>query len=542
MQRKVACRRKATIVTEKMESKAQRVAILYKRNAEPEEQILQALEEALRNEGIDVFIDRHLEVGVEWAKQIEEQIREADAVIPLISEAAVNSEMLAFEVAHAYDVSQATDGRPAILPVRVNYTGPLPEPLGGILDPLQYILWDGEYATEGLISELIYGLQHLPAPASRAETLPEKGERLTAKLPVPSKPAPQPRETETTFTVPAALESVGGAVPLSSHFYLARPVDEDLGNALDQRDSIVLIKGARQMGKTSLLARGLAKARENGFVAASNDLQKLSGSNLVSANSLYMTLCESLADQLDLDVLPSETWKESRGANANFERYLKREVLRNIDSHFVWAFDEVDRLFGYEFGSEVFGLFRSWHNDRALDPSGPWSKLTLAIAYATEAHLFITDMNQSPFNVGTRLEVNDFTSLQVAELNRRYRSPLKDSDEISRLVKLVGGHPYLVRRSLHELATDPRLTFDLFCETADHDDGFFGDHLRRILMLLAKDPDLLEVMRGVLDGKPCPDQVSFYRLRSAGLLRGSSPHEVLPRCQLYRQYLRRHLR
>jgi len=34
----------------------------------------------------------------------------------------------------------------------------------------------------------------------------------------------------------------------------------------------------------------------------------------------------------------------------------------------------------------------------------------MAIAYATEAHMFITDMNQSPFNVGTRLSLADSPS------------------------------------------------------------------------------------------------------------------------------------
>ena len=72
----------------------------------------------------------------------------------------------------------------------------------------------------------------------------------------------------------------------------------------------------------------------------------------------------------------------------------------------------------------MFGLFRSWNNERLLDPSGSWSRFTLVIAYATEAHLFITDVNQSPFNVGTRLTLEDFTREQVAELNRRYGSPL----------------------------------------------------------------------------------------------------------------------
>src|SRR4030095_4393445 len=100
----------------------------------------------------------------------------------------------------------------------------------------------------------------------------------------------------------------------------------------------------------------------------------------------------------------------------------------------------------------VFGLFRSWHNERALDPGGPWSRLTLAIAYATEAHLFITDVNQSPFNVGTRLTLEDFTFDQVADLNQRYGSPLRNAVEVRRLFTLLGGQPHLVRRGLNELA------------------------------------------------------------------------------------------
>jgi len=62
----------------------------------------------------------------------------------------------------------------------------------------------------------------------------------------------------------------------------------------------------------------------------------------------------------------------------------------------------VDRLFATPFGTEVFGLLRPGITSGALDPSGPWANLTIAIAYATEAHLFITDLNQSPLNIGTR--------------------------------------------------------------------------------------------------------------------------------------------
>jgi hypothetical protein len=197
-------------------------------------------------------------------------------------------------------------------------------------------------------------------------------------------------------------------------------------------------------------------------------------------------------------------------------------------------------LFTCDIGSEVFGLFRSWHNDRALDPSGPWGRLTLAIAYATEAHLFITDLNQSPFNVGTRLVLEDFSLEQVADLNGRYGCPLRNSDEVRRYYRDVGGHPYLVRRGLHEMVTRG-IDIIQFESQADRDEGIFGDHLRRILVSLAKDDELTKVVQAVIRGQPCPNLESFYRLRSAGLMSGTSPHDVHPRCQLYTAYLNRHL-
>ena len=41
---------------------------------------------------------------------------------------------------------------------------------------------------------------------------------------------------------------------------------------------------------------------------------------------------------------------------------------------------------------------------------------------------------------------------QVADLNRRHGSPLRDKAEVARYFRLVSGHPYLVRRGLYEMA------------------------------------------------------------------------------------------
>ena len=484
------------------------VVLLYKRHVEPDEEILKLLETGLLSNGYKVFIDRHLSVGMEWAREIERRVQTADAVIPLLSAASVTSEMLTCEVQIAHDARERQQGKPRLLPVRINYEDPLPDPLGGILNHIQYALWTGPQDNEQVVTDLLASLKS--SPESRPTLVRQK------------------------------LEAVGGAVPLDSEFYILRPTDEDFYAAISRRDSIVLVKGARQMGKTSLLARGLQRARGMGAKVVLTDFQKLNAAHLESVETLFMTLAELIADQLDLDVLPDEVWNARRGPSMNFERYIRREVLGKIGCPLVWGLDEVDRLFTCDYGSEVFGLFRSWHNERSLDPTGPWERLTLAIAYATEAHLFITDINQSPFNVGTRLTLDDFTFEQVAELNRRYGMPLRGTDEVMRFFRLLNGQPYLVRRGLHELATHGG-GLAAFEEAADRDEGPFGDHLRRMLILLARDEELSDVVRAVLKGQPCPTMESFYRLRSAGVMSGDSAKDVKLRCQLYATYLERHL-
>lgn len=331
-------------------------------------------------------------------------------------------------------------------------------------------------------------------------------------------------------------------MPLDSRFYLVRPTDDEFLSAVAQQDSIVLVKGARQMGKTSLLARGLQQARRAGARGALTDFQTLGGAALLSQEALLLTLAESLADQLDLDADPREGWNSARAPNTNLERFVRRDVLGALTEPLVWGLDEVDRLFppACAFGSEVFGLFRSWHNRRALDPSGPWSRLTLAIAYATEAHLFITDLNQSPFNVGTRLTLSDFTEAQVADLNGRHGSPLPAPADIARFHALTGGQPFLVRQGLNGIG-GRGLSIEDFEAEADRDEGLYGDHLRRMLLTLSEDAGLTDVVRGLLSGRPCPTPESFYRLRSAGILSGGSAADARFSSRLYGNYLAHHL-
>jgi DNA-binding winged helix-turn-helix (wHTH) protein len=371
------------------------------------------------------------------------------------------------------------------------------------------------------------------------ETVPRRGFRFVADVREWKEGGDRPEEK----SLPGAasrLEPVGGAVPLDSPFYVTRVTDEEFRTAVARGDSIVLVKGARQVGKTSLLARSLRDARAAGAIVILSDLQLLNASHLSSAETLFLTLAKSIAEQLELAVSPSEGWDAELSPSMNFTRFVRRKVLSRNEAQLVWGLDEVDRLFPCAFGSEVFGLFRSWHNARALDPAGPWRRLTLALAYATEAHLFITDIHQSPFNVGTRLTLEDFTLEQVATLNRCYGSPLNSEQEVARYFNLVGGHPYLVRCGLHALVTH-NSSLDILEAHAYHDEGMFGDHLRRLLITLTSDAALAEVVRGLLQGRPCPTAESFYRLRTAGVIVGEAPAQAKLRCRLYTDYLKTHL-
>jgi serine/threonine protein kinase len=489
-----------------VKTKELQVVLLYRRNVQPDEQIMRALEEKLAAQGYRVFVDRHLAVGVDWAREIENKIGAADAVVALLSASSVQSEMLAYEVQLAHSFAERQNGKPRLLPVRVQFQSQLPDPLHSALDGLNYALWNDPADNDKIVAEL-----------EKALEVPQEAFRRRPNL-----------------------EPVGGALALDSKFYIVRPTDHEFYSAVARHDSIVLLKGARQMGKTSLMARGLQQARKAGARVVLTDFQKLNSAHLQSVDTLFLCLAQAIAEQLDLDVAPEDSWNPRRGPSMNFERFLRREILGQINGRLVWGMDEVDRLFSCSFGSEVFGLFRSWHNERSLDPSGPWQNLSLAIAYASEAHLFIADVNQSPFNVGTRLVLADFTLDQVRELNQRYGCPLINDGELDRFYSLLGGQPFLTQRGLHQMA-DRSIAYNEFAEGAARDEGPYGDHLRRIFVSLNQDPALCEVVRSVICGRHSSSTDSFYRLRSSGIVAGDCARDMKLRCQLYEQYLSRHL-
>ena len=216
-------------------------------------------------------------------------------MIPLLSAASMHERDAGLRVRVAHEVAEQA-GKPRILPVRVAYDGPLNDEIAGILDRVQYTVWEGPQDDERLIEELLYSLRN---PTARSENLP--------------------------------LEPVGEArSPHDSRFWIVRPTETEFRTAIGRGDSIVLIKGAKcQMGKTSLLARGLQQARDAGAKCVRTDLQKLNTAQLENGG-VPSTWRLAISSRI------SWTWTcfrrtsgtRRRGANINFERYLRREALK----------------------------------------------------------------------------------------------------------------------------------------------------------------------------------------------------------------------
>ncbi len=480
-----------------------RIALLYRPNLLPDGNVLRTLEERLRTLGHDVFVDNQHKISPAWAKAVEDPIRRADAVVAIVSPQAMRSEMLEYEVETAHDQFIRT-GKPVLLPVRVGADDALEGTVASILDPLHFFAWTGPDDDERLVAELLSAITE-PLKASAVEI---------------------------------KLEPVGGAVPPDSPFYVARDCDAEFLQALNAHESILLVKGARQIGKTSLLAQGARRSRDTGSRVVVTDFQKFNTAQMTSDETFYRLLAATLARQLKFIYDFAGCWDDIFGANLNMENFL-RDVVDSTEEQLVWYMDEVDKLFTAPFASDFFGLVRSWHNSRSTEPDGPWRKLTVVIAYATEAHLFIQDLNQSPFNVGRRLNLEDFNIQQVIDLNGRYGGPLTNYAATESLHALIGGQPFLTRCALDALATN-RETLPSLLKNAMEDEGPFNDHLKRILISVSRLPEVGDYVRSVLAGSAQPHQEPYYRLLSAGIVRQRADGKIVFRCELYRLYLSRH--
>jgi|GEM_PF-373125 len=515
--------------------KTARVFISY-RSQPPDSDLAEEFYQALRAAGHQVFLAAEsIRLGTDWAKCIDEELEKCDYFLLLLSPKSATSEMVTEEVRRARELRDTRQSqRPGILPVRVNFplSSPLNYDLRGYLSRIQQREWQSAADTPRILEEVLHILA---------------GGELPPQPPEPSPPEPPRPEGPDRPPMPVAEPELrrepGGKVRLDSGLYIERPpIEQDCYEEVEQPGALIRIKAPRQMGKTSLMARILNHAREQGYQTLSISFQQANGSLLANLDDLLRWFSEQVGDRLEQLQQLEAFWSEHRPSKDKCKRYFERCLLTNLEQPLVIGLDEVDRVFPYrEVADDFFGLLRYWHEAAGSGDTNSdlWDNVRLVIVHSTEVYVPL-DINQSPFNVGKSVELPEFNLNQVRNLSQRY-GLFWEKAEVEQLMTLVGGHPFLVRKALYHIRRGD-ITLERFADNASTEAGIYSDHLRRHLMNLQTYPHLAEALsQVVMKSQPVDlNAEQSYKLDSMGLIKLDG-NQAIPRCDVYRQYFREHL-
>jgi len=360
---------------------------------------------------------------------------------------------------------------------------------------------------------------------------------LQAHLRTSSSSAPPPAPPPAPPLLSAPLERPSGIVGSESPFYVSRPELEKPCIAEIVKDGALLrIKGPRQTGKTTLMARLLEHAADSGARTVRVDLQLADARILGDLNQLLQWICAVVRRRLDI-VKIDEEWDDVFGPKDNCLIMFEDYFLPAAPSPLVLALLSVDRLFEWpQVADEFLTLLRGLHE--MSKSQRIWAQLRLVLEYSTEMYVPM-DINHSPLNVGLAVQLGEWDHATVAALARRHGLAWGES-EVTELMGLIGGHPYLVRVALYHLAQG--MTLEQLLANATTAEGVFAEHLQHLLWRLHQQPELAAAAGYVLAAsEPIRlDTELAFKLVSLGLVhrRGS---EVEAGREIYRCYLSRHL-
>ncbi|AUB36436.1 putative ATPase, archaeal AAA+ ATPase superfamily [Nostoc flagelliforme CCNUN1] len=517
-------------------SKSARFFISY-RSQDPDLSLAHNFYEALKAAGHKAFMaGESIRLGEKWPQRIDQELKLCDYFLLLLSKRSATSEMVTEEVRQAKQLRDGSDQhKPVILPIRVNFpwSAPLNYDLRGYLQQVQQREWNSPADTAKILQEIFSLLADGESERLREWKSGELGNEQLFSPIVSSAHPPLPV---------AEPELPEGQVGLASEFYIERPpIESDCYEAILQPGSLIRIKAPRQTGKTSLMARILHQASQQGYLTVPLSFQLADGRVFADLDKFLRWFSTSVGRRLKLpNQLERHWWDESDGnSKINCTAYFEEYLLAEIKQPLALGLDEVDYVFQYpEIASDFFDLLRVWHEKgKNLEI---WRKLRLVVVHYTEVYIPL-NINHSPFNVGLPIALSDLSPQQVLDLAQRHGINWSFS-QVEQLMAMVGGHPYLVRVALYWIARQ-NTTLDILLQIAPTEVGPYNEHLHRHLWNLEQRPELAAAMMDVITNtNPVRlDSMQCFKLLSMGLLQQQG-NNVIPRCDLYRQYFGDRLR
>ena len=344
--------------------------------------------------------------------------------------------------------------------------------------------------------------------------------------------------------------------------YVERPADRQLMSGLLSGEFCYVLT-SRQMGKSSLMVRTAGRLRDRGMNVVVLDLTAI-GLNL-SAEQWYDGLVVRMANQLRLEDELEEFWTNNArlGPLQRMMAALQQVVLPKLAARggqaspsagdgqggvrLVVFVDEIDTVRSLPFSTdEFFAAIRECYNRRAIDRE--FNQVTFCLLGMAMPADLIRDPRMTPFNIGQRIELTDFSEREATPLALGLDSRLAQGGGLrpdarglmKRVLHWSGGHPYLTQRlcraiveaelSLHTGLTAEqfidRLCDDLFLSSRarERDDNLL--FVRERLLRTEKDlAALLGLYELIWKGDPVRDEEENPlndELRLAGIVRASA--------------------
>lgn len=238
---------------------------------------------------------------------------------------------------------------------------------------------------------------------------------------------------------------------IPSDLYVHREADTQLESIIEDmgRPGYVLV--ARQMGKTNLLLNTKRELECSNDIFIYIDLSNSFGSAQDCFDNIIDIILDVYGERLSeaYDAVCEYRKKQKDSTIPPHKRHLNelRIILKAITGKLVIILDEIDALTKTDYSDQVFSQIRSIYFTRPNYEE--FNRLTYILSGVIEPREIIKDPNISPFNIGQKIFLNDFTKSEFTTFLSQ--SQLNLTDKIKEYI-------------FHWTNGNPRITWDVCSE------------------------------------------------------------------------------
>jgi hypothetical protein len=278
---------------------------------------------------------------------------------------------------------------------------------------------------------------------------------------------------------------------IPDELYVERAADRQLAAAILGMGRPPYVLDPRQMGKTNLLLHARRRLESDDLRFVYVDL-----SVRVASDADFYRRVLHLASTSHPDLFTGSAVEAFGQAAAGMDpsAAFQALIVERLDAwpgRLAIVLDEVDGLTGLPFSDSVFAFIRSIFFTRETVLA--LKRLTFVLAGVAEPSQLIRDKSISPFNIGQKIFLRDFSAEQVGELVGRAALPFG---------------PEVVDRIIYWTSGNPRLTWDIASELDQMDEagealsvGAVDDAVER-LFLVSYDRPPIDHIRTLVEHDP----------------------------------------